>query len=194
VNDIHVAILYHSLLGHTEAVARCLGEGVDAVAGASALLFSVAEAESRIDDLDRFDAIVFGCPTHFGGVSAEMKHLMDRTIPQYKAARWRDKVAAGFTCGGGPSGDKQTCLIQIAVFAMQQGMIWVGIDPMKDVRTGRGKPPGYNQWDSYIGLMATAEGDDVTPAAPPEADRETARLFGRRIAVATRRWMLGGAG
>lgn len=194
MREISVAVLYHSRLGHTEIIARCVGEGAGAVEEVTAALIPVAETETRIDELDRFDAIIFGCPTSFGGISAEMKHLMDRTIPQYEAERWRDKIAAAFTCGGAPSGDKQSCLIQIAVFAMQQGMVWVGIDPLNDVRTGHGKPEGYNQWDSYMGMMATAPGDDVTPESPPEADRETARLFGRRVAAATQRWMEGKAG
>jgi multimeric flavodoxin WrbA len=191
MDDVTLAVLYHSRLGHTEVIAHCVGEGASAIDGVTATLFSVADTAA--DDLDSFDGVIFGCPTHFGGISAEMKQLMDQTIPQYDGERWRDKIAAGFTCGGAPSGDKQSCLIQIAVFAMQQGMIWVGIDAMKDVRTGQGKPVGYNQWDSYLGMMATAPGDDVTPDSPPEADRETARLFGRRIAVATRCWRRGKA-
>lgn len=53
---------------------------------------------------------------------------------------------------------------------------------------GAGKPDGYNVWDSYMGMMATTPGDDVTPDSPPATDRETARMFGRRVAAATLRW------
>ena len=53
---------------------------------------------------------------------------------------------------------------------------------------GEGEPDGYNVWDSYMGMMATTPGDDVTPDSPPATDRETARMFGRRVAAATLRW------
>ena len=54
-----------------------------------------------------------------------------------------------------------------------------------------GKPDGYNVWDSYMGMMATTPGGDVTPDSPPATDRETARMFGRRVAAATLRWKCG---
>jgi hypothetical protein len=67
------------------------------------------------------------------------------------------------------------------------------MDPMNDVRTGAGKPQGYNIQGGYLGAMADSDGKSVTPGSPPQSDRVTARLFGRRIAVATLRWTLGAA-
>lgn len=52
MSEISIAVLYRSRLGHTEVIARCIGEG--AVDGVTATL--VAEAEARIDELDRYMA------------------------------------------------------------------------------------------------------------------------------------------
>ena len=183
-----IAICYHSGKGHTAAIAREIATGAEAEPAATVHVIDVTAQPVPWDQLFDADAIVFGCPTHFGGISAELKAFLDSTDAFWGEMRWRDKIAAGFTCAGEPSGDKQSVLMALSVFAAQHGMVWVGMDPMNDVRTGKGKPESYNIQGGYLGGMADSDGDAVTADSPPEADRVTARLFGRRIAVATRRW------
>jgi multimeric flavodoxin WrbA len=130
------------------------------------------------------DAVVFGCPTYFGNVSAEMKAFQDATDAFWRDMPWRDKIAAGFTCGSAPSGDKQGTLVSLPIFAAQHGMVWMTMDYMKDVRTGHGKPTGYNRHGSGMGLMADAVGEVLDETSPPRADCDTAVLFGSRIARA----------
>ncbi len=62
-----------------------------------------------------------------GNVSAQMKAFMDSTGDRYFAQKWKNKIASGFSVSGGPSGDKLNSLIAMATFAMQHGMIWVGL-------------------------------------------------------------------
>ena len=191
---INVAICFHSGKGHTEALAHEIAAGVASEEGVDARVVDVTRPPVPWTSLHESDAIIFGCPTHFGGVSAPMKAFLDATDTFWRDMAWRDKIAAGFTCAGEPSGDKQSVLIALGVFALQHGMVWVGMDPMTDVRTGAGKPEGYNIQGAYAGAMGDSDGKAVTPHSPPPSDRVTARLFGRRVARATRRWTAGGGG
>ncbi len=186
-----IAICFHSGKGHTAAIAKEIAEGAENGGDVRTLLVDVAVDPVPWDSLFEADAIVFGCPTHFGGISAELKAFLDATDAFWGDMRWRDKIAAGFTCAGEPSGDKQSVLMALSVYAAQHAMVWVGMDPMNDIRTGQGKPEGYNIQGGYLGAMADSDGKAVTPASPPETDRLTARLFGHRVAAATRRWSRG---
>jgi multimeric flavodoxin WrbA len=50
--------------------------------------------------------------------------------PRWFEQRWKDKVAAGFTNSASQNGDKLTTLFQLSIFAMQMGMIWVGVSDL----------------------------------------------------------------
>jgi multimeric flavodoxin WrbA len=187
-STVRVAIVYHSRAGHTAAIARHVAKGAGATSGVEAALVDVEAGAPPWDMLHGCGALIFGSPTHFGGVSAEMKRFMDATDSFWREMRWRDKLAAGFTCAGEPSGDKLGVLLQFAIFAGQHGMIWVGTDPMTDARTGAANPPGYNRHGGYLGAMADAVGAEVGPHSPPPEDRATAELLGRRVAGLACRW------
>lgn len=94
------------------------------------------------------------------------------------ARTWQGKIAAGFTNGGGLSGDKLAVLQQINLFAMQHGMLWTGLPFMP---TGRGSQD-INRMSSFLGLMTQS---DNAPAeiTPPEGDLKTAILFGEYLAL-----------
>ena len=61
-----------------------------------------------------------------GGPAAKFKAFADATVESWFAQAWRDKLAAGFTVSGTPSGDKFSTLQYFHTLAMQHGMIWVG--------------------------------------------------------------------
>jgi multimeric flavodoxin WrbA len=184
-----IAIVYHSRSGHTAAIAEHVLKGAGSVGGIEARLIDVEAGEPPWDYLHGCMAIIFGCPTHFGGVSAEMKGFLDATDAFWRDMRWRDKLAAGFTCAGEPSGDKLTVLQQLAIFAGQHGMIWIGMDPMKDHRAAGRRPDGYNRHGGYIGAMADAESSELNPDSPRREDRATAECLGRRVAELALDWV-----
>lgn len=188
---VSVAILYHSQFGHTAKVAQAVAEGVAALPGAHATLLNVGTLEeSGWRVLDAADAIIFGSPTYMGGVSAAFKDFIDATSKRWFAQAWKDKVAAGFTVSGSYSGDKLNTLFQLAVYAMQHSMIWVGTGIMPGSTKGESDVPEadqVNRFGSYMGLMAQAS--SASPeVTPPAGDIETARLFGQRIAEVTARF------
>jgi multimeric flavodoxin WrbA len=177
-----VAIVYHSAGGRTRTLAEAVARGVASLEGTDAVLQAVPDVDHTA--LLAADAIVFGCPTYMGSASAAFKAFMDGTSAIWALQAWRDKLAAAFTHSAAPSGDKLGTLTQLAVFAAQHGMIWVGL----------GLPPTYagpapagetNRLGSHLGAMAQSP-----PGARgvPEGDLATAEHLGRRVAEAAQRW------
>jgi NAD(P)H dehydrogenase (quinone) len=182
-----VAIVYHSAGGRTRAVAEAVARGA-AAGGATAQLHAVPDVDHG--KLLEADAIVFGCPTYMGSASAAFKAFMDGTSAIWALQGWRDKLAAAFTHSAAPSGDKLGTLTQLAVFAAQHGMIWVGLG-LPPTYAGLGdEPTDTNRLGSHLGAMAQSP-----PGARgvPPSDLATAAHLGRRVAEAARRWGRAGA-
>lgn len=182
-----VAIVYHSGYGHTARQAEAVTAGVADVTGVRALLLTVAEGRTRWDDLNAADAIVFGTPTYVGGPSAAFKEFQEASSHAVMAAgyRWQDKLAAGFTNSGSRSGDKLATLIQIALFAAQHGMHWVGLGLPPANHSTAGSEDDLNRLGFWLGAGAQSNVDQGPDVAPPAADLRTAEHLGRRVAVAT---------
>jgi NAD(P)H dehydrogenase (quinone) len=193
---IHIAIVYHSGYGHTRRLAEAVRCGAEEVEGVEALLLSTAEAESRWDDLDRADAIIFGAPTYMSGLSAGFKTFQEATSRAVMARgfAWKDKIAAGFTNSGSRSGDKLATLVQIALFAAQHGMHWINLGLPPANNSTAGSETDLNRLGFWLGAGAQSNIDQGPEAAPPEADLATARHLGRRVAEATLQFVRGRAG
>ncbi|MFV5490080.1 flavodoxin family protein [Acinetobacter sp. ASP199] len=169
-----LAIVYHSPYGHTAKVAHYIEQGAQQ-AGVQVALMNVEQVDW--DVLDAADAIIFGCPTYMGSISAAMKLFMEQSSKRWLARAWEGKLAAAFTNGGGLSGDKLAVLQQINLFAMQHGMLWAGLPLMP---TGR-SVTDLNRMSSFLGLMTQSDNAPVD-VTPPEGDLQTAVLFGEHVA------------
>ncbi|WP_225846401.1 flavodoxin family protein [Streptomyces sp. HPF1205] len=186
---VRIAVAFHSGYGHTARQARAVADGALSVPGTVADLLVVDDPgeASLWRALDAADAIVFGTPTYMGGPSAAFKRFAELTSePMNDGMRWRDKVAAGFTNSGAMSGDKLNTLVDLAVFAAQHGMIWVGLAEQAGWRTAAGSPEELNRLGSWLGAMAQSDVDAGPDAAPPATDLRTASALGRRVAEVTR--------
>jgi len=179
-----LVVVYHSGAGHTKAIAESVVRGAELAQGVDVCLLDVNEltdCESPLwTTLDKADGIVFGSPTYMGTVSAAFKLFMDATGARWYSRKWMDKIAAGFTVGGGLSGDKQGTLQAMHTMACQHGMIWVSMG------VGVGEE-GIDRLSSSLGMMAQA-GDAPADQTPPKEDHVTAERFGHRVAIATKRW------
>ncbi|MBF6131562.1 flavodoxin family protein [Nocardia otitidiscaviarum] len=180
-----IAVVYHSGFGHTREQAEAVRRGAAAVPGTEVTLVSVDEYESAWAAIDAADAIIFGTPTYMGGPSAPFKAFLDATSGRWARQQWRDKLAAGFTTSAGVSGDKLATLQALSLFAMQHGMVWVGL----------GLLPGdfesaddLNRIGGFLGAMAHAPADAAPEIAPGPGDLATAAHLGRRVAAAAMRW------
>lgn len=170
-----LVIVYHSGFGHTQKLAEYIALGVSQIAEVDGYLMSIEAIDWQI--LADADAIVMGCPTYMGSASAPFKTFMDASSKAWMQQTWQGKLAAGFTNSGGLSGDKLAVLQQIQLFAMQHGMLWVGM-PLQPTGTN---PDDLNRMGSYMGLMAQSDNAPVD-ITPPTGDLKTAEWFGQHIA------------
>ncbi len=186
--QVKVAVAYHSGYGHTEVLAQAVAAGIEN-AGAVAITVSVADID-RInwDALNSADAIIFGSPTYMGSVSGPFKTFMDASSKIWMEGGWKDKLAAGFTNSASQSGDKLNTLIQLSIYAAQQGMNWVSLGLMPGNNSSQGSPEDLNRIGSYLGAMAQSNADEGAEVTPPQADRDTAQALGARVATAAKRW------
>jgi len=181
---IRVAVAYHTGYGKTGSLAQAVARGASSVPGATVDLLDVM----RLDDdswaaLDAADAIIFGSPTYFGSLSAEMKRFLEGTVDRWvDGPRWKDKLAAGFTNSKTMSGDKLNTLFDLLAFAAQHGMIWVGLDLYPGWHTKGSSADELNRLGSWVGAMSQANSDEGADVVPPASDLATGEHLGRRVA------------
>ena len=194
---IPIAIVYHSTYGHTKLQAEAVLRGVQSVPGIDAHLYTAEEAAKQLDALDAAEAIIFGCPTYMGSMSAGMKTFLETAAKKWFTLAWKDKIAGAFTNSSSFSGDKLNTLFGLVVNAMQHGMIYVSLGLLPSANKpealnqiiGPG-PDAHNRVGSFIGPMSASF--QVNPGeAPPPGDLQTAEAYGRRVALVTLQWVRG---
>lgn len=187
---IGIVVSYHSGQGHTRRLAEVFAEELRALGAA----VHVADVEHLgADDwaaMGRAAGHVFAAPTYMGSASAPFKAFMDASSDVWGGdAGWSGQLAAGMTVATYPSGDKLNTLMQMAVFAAQHGMIWVGVDdigaPVKAAREG------INEDGFALGLGAQSVRDKSQMIRA--GDVTTARRFAKRFHAACARWERGRA-
>jgi NAD(P)H dehydrogenase (quinone) len=178
-----IVVVYHSGYGHTAVQAEAVARGARKAAGAEVTLLTSDEAQQQWENLKAADAIIFGCPTYMGSASAQFKTFMDASSKAWFTQDWKDKIAAGFTNSGSQSGDKLSTLSQLAVFAAQHGMIWVGLGLLPGNNNSKGSVNDLNRLGGFLGAMAQSNVDEGPDAGPIQSDLLTAELLGERVAA-----------
>lgn len=178
-----IAVVFHSGYGHTLRMAQAVAEG----AGAELVPIDADGnlPESGWATLDAADAVIMGSPTYMGTVSWQFKKFADASSKAWFLQIWKDKVFAGFTNSATMNGDKLSTLHYMFTLAMQHSGIWVGTG-MMPANSKAARRDDINYVGSFSGAMAQSPSDS-TPDEMPAGDLETARLFGRRVAVVTAR-------
>jgi NAD(P)H dehydrogenase (quinone) len=143
----NVAVIYYSATGNVHALAHAV-EGGARAAGAETRIRHVAELApeeaiaandawarhrervhdepvAELDDLEWADAIIFGTPTRFGNVSAQLKQFLDMTGPLWAEGKLADKVVSGFTSAQNPHGGQETTLLALYTTMYHWGAIVV---------------------------------------------------------------------
>lgn len=185
--EIRVAVAFHSGYGHTLKQAQAVAAGAKAVPNTHVTLLSLDDqTEAFWKTLDAADAIIFGSPTYMGGSSAAFRKFVEGTSAVWSDnLRWRNKIAGGFTNSSCMSGDKLQTLVEMAIFAAQHGMIWVGMAAYGGWNSSKGSIEDINRLGSWLGAMAQSNTDQSNELVPPATDLRTASALGKRIAEIT---------
>ncbi|GAA2810950.1 NAD(P)H:quinone oxidoreductase [Saccharopolyspora taberi] len=186
-----VAVIYYSSTGTIYGLAQAALEGARE-AGADVRLRRVAELaprevvestpewlahanatqhveEATLDDLTWADAIVFGTPTRYGNMAAQMKQFIDTTGGLWAENLLADKVVSGLTSAGSVHGGQETTLTSMYHVFMHWGAVIV--------------PPGYTDpcIEEAGGNPYGVSSNDGEGAGPAAASIVAARYLGRRV-------------
>lgn len=130
--------------------------------------------DELVNELPEYDAIIFGSPTRFGNMSAQMKTLWDRTSRLWLSGSLIGKVGGVFTSASSVHGGQETTAISMMFPMLHHGMIIVGVPYSIPELTETGSPYSPSR---VVGPKADRPFDDK--------DIKVARGFGKRIAEIT---------
>lgn len=186
-------VLYYSMYGHVETMTQAIAEGARAVDGVEVTIKRVPELLSADKlaqvggkasqvapvadpkELSNYDAIIFGTPTRFGNMAAQMRNFLDQTGGMWVKGGLVGKVASVFTSTGTGGGNEST-IISFLPTLMHHGMIYVGLPyacpELADISEVKGGSP----WGA-----ATIAGADGS-RQPSEKELAQARFQGRHVA------------
>lgn len=172
-----IMVVYDSDNGHTEALARSIFEGAQTFKNTNVLLRHVNEA--NINDLEDADAIIWGCPGHFGTISARLKTWIDTLGYCWASGTLIGKVGAVFCTTATVHGGIESTLLNLITPLLHQGMIVVGLP---------GNIPENAHYGSYYGVGVTCpveESSDSPSNFPSDNDLRLGRALGKRVAEVT---------
>ena len=189
-----VLVLYYSAYGHVERMAKAVAEGARGVSGTEVTIKRVPELVpedgarkagmklqqqtpvATVDELSNYDAIIFGTPTRFGNMAAQMRNFLDQTGGLWVKGALVGKVASVFASTATQHGGQETTITSFHSTLLHQGMIIVGLPysfaglTRMDEITG-GTPYGAT-------TLAKADGS----RQPSENELDGARFQGRHVA------------
>lgn len=140
-----VLVLYYSSYGHIEAMAAAVAEGAASVAGTEVSVKRVPELVSdevakgagmkieqqapiaTPDELAGYDAIIFGTPTRFGNMAAQMRNFLDQTGGLWFAKALVGKVGSVFVSTASQHGGQETTITSFHTTLLHHGMVIVGL-------------------------------------------------------------------
>src|SRR5271166_4466142 len=82
---------------------------------------------ATVDELANYDAIIFGTPTRFGNMCAQMRNFLDQTGGLWMSGALVGKVGSVFTSTASQHGGQETTITSFHSTLLHQGMIIVGV-------------------------------------------------------------------
>jgi NAD(P)H dehydrogenase (quinone) len=200
-----ILVVYYSMYGHVLKLARAAAKGAAKVeGGVEIMLRRVPDLESNLvklasskharavlqqqediplvtlDELKEADGVIFGTPTRFGNMCAQMKQFIDGTAELWLAGSLEGKPAGIVVSTATTHGGQETTALTMMAPLLHLGFIIVGVPystPGMLHTEGRGGTP-------YGASTVAGSRNELEPA--PE-DLEIARALGRRVAEVARK-------
>lgn len=188
-----VLVVYYSMYGHVETMANAVAEGVNSVEGAQASVKRVPElmpeeaarkAGAKLDqsapiatpdELAEYDAIIFGTPTRFGNMCAQMRNFLDQTGGLWASGKLVGKVGSVFTSTATQHGGQETTITSFHTTLLHHGMIIVGVPYSCEGLDEMGEISGGTPY----GASTLADGDGSRQ--PSENELSIARFQGAHV-------------
>ncbi|WP_292759698.1 NAD(P)H:quinone oxidoreductase [Methylophaga sp. UBA2689] len=189
-----ILVLYYSMYGHTETMAKAVAEGARSVEGTEVTLKRVPEIipeekardagvkldqsapVASTDELADYDAIIFGTPTRFGNMCAQMRNFLDQTGGLWANGKLIGKVGSVFTSTGTQHGGQETTITSFHTTLLHHGMIIVGVPYSCKGITKMNEITGGSPYGSST--LADSDGS----REPSENEIDIARFQGAHVA------------
>lgn len=189
-----VLVLYYSSYGHVETMANAVVEGASSVKDVAVTLKRVPEtmpldiakkAGVKLDqkaeiakptDLSDYDAIIFGTPTRFGNMAAQMRNFLDQTGGMWVKGELIGKLASVFTSTG-TGGGNETTITSFWNTLIHHGMVLVGVPYAEKGLTDLSEMRGGSPYGA--GTIAGSDGKRT----PSKIELEIARFQGKHVAT-----------
>ena len=193
-----IFVVFYSTYGHLNRMAEAEAAGAREVPGSDVHVFQVPElmsddvlvrtgaAKARqafahipIIDPDRLpeaDAIIFGTPTRFGNMAAQMRNFLDRTGQLWAKGALIGKIGSVFTSTATQHGGQETTITSFHTTLLHHGMIIVGVPYACQGLTNMAEITGGTPY----GASTLAGGDGSRQ--PSENELAIARFQGRHVA------------
>ncbi len=187
-------VLYYSSYGHIERMAQAIAEGARSVARTEVTIKRVPELMpediarkagmkldqrapiATVDELAQYDAIIFGTPTRFGNMAAQMRNFLDQTGGLWVKGALVGKVGSVFASTASQHGGQETTITSFHSTLLHHGMIIVGLPYAY---------PGLTRMDEVSGgtpYGATTLAGPDGARQPTENELGAARFQGRHVA------------
>ncbi len=144
-----VLIVYYSMYGHVHRMAEAVAEGVREVKGAEAVLRRCPETlptevlemmgavealkaqenipVCQVEELADADAVIFGTPTRYGNMCAQMRQFLDATGRLWLSGALVGKAGSVFTSSATQHGGQESTLLSTHINLLHLGMVIVGL-------------------------------------------------------------------
>jgi len=198
-----IHIVFYSMYSHIYQLAEAVAEGARGVEGAEVTLFQVPElvpeealvksgAKAARDtfahipymevaQLAEADALIFGTPTRFGNMCAQMRQFLDRTSSLWLSGALIGKVGSVFASTASQHGGQETTITSFHTTLLHHGMIIVGV-PYSE--------PGLVVMDEVTGgtpYGATTIAGPDGRRMPSANELSIARFQGKHVAEITKK-------
>ena len=192
-----VLVLYYSAYGHVEKMAEAVAEGALTVSGSEVTIKRVPELVpeeiakksgmkldqpapiATVDELANYDAIIFGTPTRFGNMCAQMRNFLDQTGSLWMKGALVGKVGSVFASTGTQHGGQETTITSFHSTLLHQGMIIVGLPYAFPGLTNMNEITGGTPYGAST--LANADGS----RQPSANELDGARYQGKHVAQIT---------
>ena len=140
-----ILVLYYSTYGHVETMAEAIAAGARSVPGAAVTVKRVPElmpedvarqAGAKLDqrapiarpeELAEYDAVIFGTPTRYGSMAAQMRNFLDQTGALWARGALIGKVGSAFAATATQHGGQEATLLSFHTTLLHLGMVVVGL-------------------------------------------------------------------
>jgi NAD(P)H dehydrogenase (quinone) len=188
-----VLVLYYSSYGHIEKMAGAVAEGArdagatvdvkrvpelvpEDVAKASHFKLDQPAPIAKVDDLAEYDAVIFGVPTRFGNMAAQMKNFLDQAGGLWLKGSLVGKVGSVFASTATQHGGQESTILSTHTVLLHLGFVIVGLPYSFAGQMGVKEVTG----GSPYGASTISDGDGSRQ--PSENELAGARFQGKHVA------------